>query len=70
MKKTFLLIALISCITSLDKMKSMKSELMNFFNTLILKISTLILMIISFPALNQEGINNIGVFQEVSEDLP
>ena len=54
---------------SLDKMNYMKSELMNFFNILIKNFNNYFENHF-IPSLNQQGINNIGVFKEVSEDLP
>ena len=70
MKKTFFLIALISCISLFGQNEVYEIRTYELFQYSNFKNFNTYFEDHFIPALNQQGINNIGVFQEVSEDLP
>jgi hypothetical protein len=70
MKKTFFLIALISCISLFGQNEVYEIRTYELFQYSNFKNFNTYFEDHFIPALNQQGINNIGVFQEISEDLP
>ena len=70
MKKIFLLIAFVSCINLFGQNEVYEIRTYELFQYSNFKNFNTYFEYHFIPALNQQGINNIGVFQEVSEDLP
>ena len=70
MKKISILIALISCISLFGQNEVYEIRTYELFQYSNFKNFNTYFEDHFIPTLNEQGINNIGVFQEVSEDLP